>query len=331
MLKKTWVKRVLYAVIAVATLEAAGVLCVVMADFTYYDNGEWVKTNMWTIYKRSREGYGKDPVEERRLEPDWGSDAGYAARNFTLDLAGLDYSTPLSWMDDNIIRQSLWVMKPPNPLEWKEVALYPTGITVLPGEKLELRVEIVGEDGFIITEQGPVFTKSYPITLYRPRLSSVAYVVAVGEAEPGGLAASITDVDGAINTVRKGLEAERDEDFEAWVSTLFLKEQRDFHIEQHKQSNFVFGVISLTIEDIRLAVRQTCDIRAIASGSDRSKSYGWTDEYIAENTVVVFAKYPVDYDNRKVPYREGTLTRYCRLQRDDKSSPWLFFDLGGPG
>lgn len=327
MLKRIWVKKVLYAVIAVAILAAAGLAYLVMAGFTYYDNGKWVKTNMWAIYKRSREGYGKDPIEERRLEANWGSDAGYAARNFTLDLAGLDYSTPLSWMDA-ITGQNLWVMKPPVPHDWKEVALYPAGITVLPGERVELRVEIVGEDGFIITEQGPVFTKSYPITLYRPRLSSVAYVVAVGEAEPGGLAASITDVDGAINTVRKGLEAERDEDFEAWVSTLFLKEQRDFYIEQHKQSNFDFGVISLTIEDIRLAVHQTCAIRSISSGSDRAKSYGWTDEYIAENTVVVFAKYTVDYDNRKVPYMEGTLTKYFWLVRDDKTSPWLIWDVG---
>ncbi|MGI6162790.1 MAG: DUF4829 domain-containing protein [Bacillota bacterium] len=205
--------------------------------------------------------------------------------------------------------------------------LYPTGITVIRGERVQLRVEIVGEDGFTMTEQGPVFTTSYPITLCRPRLSSVAYVVAVGEAEPGGLAASITDVDGAINTVRKHLEAERDEDFEAWVSTLFLKEQRDFYIEQHKQSNFDFGVISLTIDEIRLAVAQTCRIRAIYSGS-LAKKRGWTNEYIAENMAAVFAQHTVDYDNRKVPYIEGTLTSYLMLVRDDKTSPWLIWSMG---
>ncbi len=327
MLKRIWVKKVLYAVIAVAILAAAGLAYLVMAGFTCYDNGKWVKTNMGAIYKRSREGYGKDPIEERRLESDWGSDAGYAARNFTLDLTGLDYSMPLSWQD-TAFGHSLWVMQPQAPDTWKEAALYQTGITVLPGERVQLRVEIVGKDGFTMTEQGPVFTKSYPITLYRPRLSSVAYVVAVGEAEPGGLAASITDVDGAINTVRKYLEAERDEDFEAWVSTLFLKEQRDFYIEQHKQSNFDFGVISLTIEEIRLAVRRTCLIRAIYSGSDLAKKCGWTDEHIAENMVAVFAQYTVDYDNRKVPHIEGTLTKYFWLVRDDKTSPWLIWDVG---
>lgn len=52
-------------------------------------------------------------------------------------------------------------------------------------------------------------------------------------------------------------------------------------------------------------------------------------EYIAENMIVVYTKYTVNYDNTKVPYQEGTLAQYSILIRDDKNSPWRIWDSCG--
>jgi len=38
------------------------------------------------------------------------------------------------------------------------------------------------------------------------------------------------------------------------------------------------------------------------TGSELAQSHHWSNEYIAENMIVVYTKYTVDYDNTKVPY-----------------------------
>jgi hypothetical protein len=230
--KGIWVRTTLYAIIAALTLAGAGLAYLAVRGFTYYDNGRWVHSNLLAVYIRSLAGYGRKPIDERRLGPDWGSWAGYAARNFTLDLAGLDYSLPLSW-EDIASGPGLWVMRPPSWTKWKEVALYPSGISVAPGERVTVRIQLVGESGLIRTEYGAAFAKAYSLTLYRPRFSSVAYVIEIKETQPGTVAASITDPEGAASAVRKHLEATRDDDYEAWVSTL-IKERQHSYTEETK-------------------------------------------------------------------------------------------------
>jgi len=52
------------------------------------------------------------------------------------------------------------------------VALYPVGVDVKPGEKTRA----------IVTTQTAGISRAYALTLYRPRFSTVAYVVDVTEA-----------------------------------------------------------------------------------------------------------------------------------------------------
>ena len=321
-LKQTWVRAIIWSAVVTFVVAGVGLAYLALRSFTYYDNGRWVYSNLLEVYVKSMRGYGRNPIDERSLGANWGSDAGYAARNFTLDLAGLNYSIPLSWQD-TVAGHGLWVMEPPTPSRWKEAALYPTGITILPGERVQVKVEVVGDDGFVMTEQGPTFTRSHPITLYRPRFSAVAYVVEVGEAGPGTIAANITDAEGAKNTVRKSLEAERDNNYEAWVST-FVKEQQDFYTRETRE----FGIISLTVGEIRVAVERTCSIREGYPGSDLANRRGWSDEHIAKNMVAVSVQYTVDYDNTKVPFIEGVQSGHVLLVRDNEASPWLICDWG---
>ena len=112
MRKTTWVRIALYVTASVLGLAATGLVYLAASEFTYYDNGAWVHSNLLAVYAQSLGGYGRKPIEERLLGPDWGAHTGYAARNFTLDLVGLDYSLPLSWQDI-VSGPGLWVMRPP--------------------------------------------------------------------------------------------------------------------------------------------------------------------------------------------------------------------------
>jgi hypothetical protein len=283
--KWTWARIILYGATAVVAVAAAVLIYLTASRFAYYDNGEWVHTNLLTVYAISWEGYGRDPVPERRLESDWGSNAAYAARNFTLDLAGLDYSQPLQW-GDLVAGPGLWIMRSTKPTVWTESVLYASGGTVPPGQKVQVKVQVVGDNGLALTEQGLAFSKAYSLTLYRPRYSSVAYVVEVSEPEPGAVLADIRDSEAAEDTVRKYLEATRNNNYEAWRSTLKYE---------------------------------------MYTGSELAKRRGYSDEQTMD-IVAVFAQYAADYDNTKVPYGGGTLARYIYLMREDTDSPWLIWD-----
>ena len=189
MRNRAWVTVTLRVAVFALALTAAASAYLATRRFTYYNNGTWVQSNLLAVYAKSLAGYGRRPIDERRLGPDWGSWPHYAARNFTLDLLGLDYSVPLAW-EDTASGAGLWVVRSQGSGR-KEIALYSTGPRVAPGEKAVVKVQLVGEGGPSQTESGQVFAKTYSLTLYRPRFSSVAYVTEISETSPGMLAAGI--------------------------------------------------------------------------------------------------------------------------------------------
>ncbi len=146
----------------------------------------------------------------------------------------------------------------------------------------------------------------------------------VGFLLAGGIVACSTQgaASDAVSVVRKSLEAEKNNDYDAWISTRIEEQQRAFT----KEANGEFGVISLTVHTVEASDRVTQALKERYSGSDLAQGRGWSDEYIAENMIVVYADYTVDYDNTKVPYSEGTLTEVFTLVRDDPGSPWLIWD-----
>ena len=99
------------------------------------------------------------------------------------------------------------------------------------------------------------------------------------------------------------------------------------YLEAEKTKDYV---ISLSIEKVEISNEETARIKERYSGSELANTNGWTDEYIAENMIAVYAKYTVDYDNTKVPYNEGVLEQYFYLTRADKNAEWTMWDNTSP-
>ena len=125
----------------------------------------------------------------------------------------------------------------------------------------------------------------------------------------------------AEDVVTQYLEALQNNDYDTWVS-LF---SRPFDA----YSEDGLGVISLDIEKVEFSEEETERIRAYYMGSELAEGEGWSDEYLQENMVAVFAQYTVDYDNTKVPNNDGPTAEYVYLIRADKDSPWLIRDFMG--
>ncbi len=134
----------------------------------------------------------------------------------------------------------------------------------------------------------------------------------------------------AANVVETYLEAKKNNDYEAWKSTLWPAEKNDQNFTPTFEKPGDLGVISLSIGKVEVADEETQRIKEMYSGSDLAQSLGWSDEYISQNMIAVFAQYSVDYDNTKVPYNEGNLTQYFYLVRNDKDSPWLIWNTTSP-
>lgn len=56
---------------------------------------------------------------------------------------------------------------------------------------------------------------------------------------------------------------------------------------------------------------------------------GWSDEYLAENFVVVKAEYYAEYDRTKTTRSDGNVVQYFYLTRDVKSGKWTIVDNSG--
>lgn len=176
----------LYASLVISAITCAALLHAAWMSFTYYDNGKWVKSNLLAVYARSVAGYGTKAIEERRLPPNWGSLLGYAARNFTADLVGLDYSMPLSW-EDIAAGPGLNLMRKTPGDGRTAIALYSTG-KIEAGQESAVAVCQVQEDR-ASAQVGTRVMPRYTLTLYRPRFSAAAYVVKVQDIKPGTIAA----------------------------------------------------------------------------------------------------------------------------------------------
>ena len=88
--------------------------------------------------------------------------------------------------------------------------------------------------------------------------------------------------------------------------------------------------ISVRVDEIKVDESETERIIQMYTGSDLAKARGWTDEYLAEHFVVVWAKYYVEYDHTKTFLDDGYTEQYFYLTQDTKSGEWTISDNDSP-
>ena len=88
--------------------------------------------------------------------------------------------------------------------------------------------------------------------------------------------------------------------------------------------------ICVRVDEIKVDESETARMIAMYSGSDLAKDRGWTDEYLKEHFVVVWAKYYVEYDHTKTFLDDGYTEQYFYLTQDIKSGEWTISDNTSP-
>ena len=88
--------------------------------------------------------------------------------------------------------------------------------------------------------------------------------------------------------------------------------------------------IALRVEEIKVDEDETACVKAMYSGSELAKARGWTDEYLEEHFIVVWAKYYTEYDHTKTFLDDGYTEQYFYLTQDPKSGEWKISDNTSP-
>ncbi len=88
--------------------------------------------------------------------------------------------------------------------------------------------------------------------------------------------------------------------------------------------------ICVRVDEIKVDESETERVIERYSGSDLAKEREWTDEYLAEHFVVVWAKYYVEYDHTKTFLDDGYTEQYFYLTQDTKSGEWTISDNTSP-
>lgn len=88
--------------------------------------------------------------------------------------------------------------------------------------------------------------------------------------------------------------------------------------------------ISLRVEEIKIDEDETARVKAMYSGSKLAEARGWTDEYLEEHFIVVWAKYYTEYDHTKTFLDDGYTEQHFYLTQDAKSGEWTISDNTAP-
>lgn len=153
-----------------------------------------------------------------------------------------------------------------------------------------------------------------------PSLLLILSIIVTGGLVACGTQSSTSD---ASDVITKYLEAQKNNDNNALNSLLW---KADNDQSSNTESEGTLGVISLSIDKVEVSDEETQSIKERYTGSDLAQNYGWSDEFIKENLIAIYAKYTIDYDNTKVPYNDGEITQYFYLVRSDKDSPWRIWE-----
>lgn len=88
--------------------------------------------------------------------------------------------------------------------------------------------------------------------------------------------------------------------------------------------------VSVRVDEIKIDDDETARVVTMYSGSELASARGWTDEYLAEHFVVVWAKYYVEYDHTKTFMDNGYTEQYFYLTQDTETGEWTISDNTSP-
>lgn len=88
--------------------------------------------------------------------------------------------------------------------------------------------------------------------------------------------------------------------------------------------------INVRVDEIKIDDTETKRVIEMYTGSELAEARGWTDEYLAEHFVVVWAKYYVEYDHTKTFMNDGYTEQYFYLTENTETGEWTIIDNTAP-
>ena len=88
--------------------------------------------------------------------------------------------------------------------------------------------------------------------------------------------------------------------------------------------------ITVRVDEIRIDEAETARVKARYIGSELAEAWGWTEEYLEEHFIVVWAKYYVEYDHTKTFLDDGSTEQYFYLTEDVKTGEWIIVENDSP-
>lgn len=83
--------------------------------------------------------------------------------------------------------------------------------------------------------------------------------------------------------------------------------------------------LSVRVDDIYADMEETARVAAMYQNSEIAVRNGWSEEYLAQHFIVVYAAYTVEYDHTKTFRRDGALFQFFYLVQKENSS-WVIWD-----
>lgn len=84
--------------------------------------------------------------------------------------------------------------------------------------------------------------------------------------------------------------------------------------------------VNIQIHEIKEDESATRRAKQMYIGSDLAKDNQWSDTYLENNLLVVYASYYAEYDHTKTFIPDGEMCQYFFLLRDEKKGTWYIWD-----
>lgn len=117
--------------------------------------------------------------------------------------------------------------------------------------------------------------------------------------------------------------------FDPWFQTPSADPTRTVQSAIEGQAGKEYA-LTVRVDEAKVDESETERVIKMYTGSDLARSRGWTDEYLAEHFVVVWAKYYVEYDHTKTFRKDGLVEQYFYLTEDTATGKWEIADSTSP-